>query len=245
MKRVLFVSMIGQPGRYDATVYDDLPGGDDEIHWVFLQLRDLGLADRIDYRGVFVCRGEALPDPDEADAVILGGSYHSVHDDLHWQHATRAWLKGYRETGRPLLGICGGHQMISEIDGAPVEPVPSGVLAGTQPITLTGEGNNHFLFRGYGPAPEFHFANEEYVAAAPNGASVLATRDELPCAALDHGGGWYSTQFHPEATAAGMALSWRPTHPEYADHYRPLPDGNLLLKNFLEGTGIIAAALSQ
>ena len=239
MKRVLFVSMIGQPGRYDAGIYDQMPGGDNEVHWVFLQLRDLGLADKIDYRGVFVCRGEALPGPDEAAAVILGGSYHSVHDDLDWQHAVRGWLHRYRATGRPLLAICGGHQMIAEIDGAPVEPVASGQMAGTMRVALTETGRGHFLFAGYGPEPEFHFANEEHVAAAPAGATVLATRPELLCAALDHGGGWVSTQFHPEATAESMATSWRPSHPEYMRNYRPLKDGSLLLKNFLEGAGVV------
>jgi len=239
MKRVLFVSMIGQPGRYDSSIYEGLPGGDDEVHWVFLQLRDLGLADKIEFHGVFVCRGEALPAADEADAVILGGSYHSVHDDLDWQHATRDWLREYRALGGPLLGICGGHQMISELEGAPVEVIASGKMAGTKPVTLTGAGRGHFLFAGYGAAPEFHFANEEHVAAVPAGATVLATRPELPCAALDHGGNWFSTQFHPEATAESMQVSWRRTHPEYAENYRPLKDGSLLLKNFLEGTGIV------
>ncbi len=242
MKRVLFVSMIGQPGRYDPTIYEGLPGGDDEVHWVFLQLRELGLADRLEYHGVFVCRGEALPAIDDADAAILGGSYHSVHDDLEWQRATRDWLARYRATGRPLLGICGGHQMICDIAGAPVERIASGVMAGTMPVTLTEAGRGHFLFAGYGCEPEFHWANEEHVARTPGGATALATRPEVPCAALDHGGGWYSVQFHPEATHRSMAVSWRPSHPEFADNYRPLDDGNLLLRNFLEGSGIVHAA---
>lgn len=239
MKRVLFVSMIGQPGRYDASIYEGLPGGDDEVHWVFLQLRALGLADKIEYHGVFVCRGEALPAADEADAVILGGSYHSVHDNLDWQHATRDWLREYRAYGGPLLGICGGHQMISELAGAPVRHIPTGQLAATLPVTLTEAGRGHFLFAGYEDTPEFHFANEEHVAALPHDSTILATRPELPCAALDHGGNWYSTQFHPEATADSMIVSWKPTHPEFSTNYHPLENGSLLLKNFLEGTGIV------
>ncbi len=241
MRRVLFVSMIGQPGRYDPTIYEGLPGGDDEVHWVFLQLRALGLADRLEYHGVFVCRGEALPDPGAADAVILGGSYHSVHDDLDWQRATRDWLSRYRATGRPLLGICGGHQMICDSAGAPVTRVGSGVMAGTMPVSLTAAGRRHFLFAGYGREPAFHWANEEHVATPPAGATILATRPEVPCAALDHGDSWYSVQFHPEATHESMAVSWRPSHPDFAENYRPLCDGNLLLRNFLVGTGIVDA----
>ncbi|HER20343.1 MAG TPA: type 1 glutamine amidotransferase [Chromatiales bacterium] len=239
MKRVLFVSMIGEPGRYDPAIYADIPGGDDEVHWVLLQLRELGLADRVDYRGVRICRGEALPAPGEADAVILGGSYHSVHDDLDWQRRTRDWLERYRGVGGPLLGICGGHQMVCEIDGATVEPLASGVMAGTMPVTLTDAGRAHFLFSGCREEPVFHWANEERVARPPDGALVLATRPEIPCAALDHGGGWYSVQFHPEATHRSMAVSWRPQHPEYAENYRPAPQGGRLMENFLKGTGIV------
>ena len=236
MKRVLFISMIGEPGRYDPRIYADQPGGDDEAHWVFRQLDALGLGQRIDYRGVYVCRGEALPEPDTADAVILGGSYHSVHDDLDWQHATRSWLDRYRDTANPLLAICGGHQMIAQAAGAAVESIPGGASAGTLPVQLTATGRGHFLFAGYTDAPEYHFANSEYVAAPPAGAVVLATRNDDPAAALDHGGNWYSVQFHPEATHDSMAASWRPKHPDRAARYRPVEDGNRLLKNFLEGT---------
>jgi GMP synthase-like glutamine amidotransferase len=179
----------------------------------FAALRALGLADKIEYHGVFVCRGEALPAADEADAVILGGSYHSVHDDLAWQHATRDWLREYRSVGGPM--------------------------AGTMPVSLTVAGRAHFLFAGYPSEPEFHFANEEHVTALPAGATILGTRPELPCPALDHGGNWLSTQFHPEATAESMATSWRPTRPEFMKNYRPLKNGNLILKNFLEGTGVV------
>ena len=66
-------------------------------------------------------------------------------------------------------------------------------------MQLTATGREHFLFAGCEDAPEYHFANSEYVTAPPVGAVVLATREELPAAALDHGGNWYSVQFHPEA----------------------------------------------
>ena len=46
------------------------------------------------------------------------------------------------------------------------------------------------------------------VARPPAGAEVLAALPGSTCLALDHGGGWLSVQFHPEATAAAMARAF-------------------------------------
>ena len=36
----------------------------------------------------------------------------------------------------------------------------------------------------------------------PTGATILAATADSPAVALDYGGGWYSVQFHPEASHA-------------------------------------------
>jgi GMP synthase-like glutamine amidotransferase len=231
--------MIGAPGRYDPTVYADEPGGDDEVHWVRLRLREIGVEAQVAYRGVRVCDGAALPPPEEADGVIVGGSYHSVHDDLPWQRETMAWLDCYRASGRPLLGICGGHQLVAHLSGASVEPVSGGPVAGSHNVTLTLAGRRHFLFAGFDAAPDFHFANFDHVAAPPNGATVLAMAPNMPCVAIDHGGGWYGVQFHPEATDSCLAVSWKPNDPALMRGYRPLPEAPRLIRNFLTGTGLV------
>jgi GMP synthase-like glutamine amidotransferase len=231
--------MIGAPGRYDPSVYADEPGGDDEVHWVRLRLREIGAESRIDYHGVRACDGATLPPPDEADGVIVGGSYHSVHDALPWQRETMAWLDRYRASGRPLLGICGGHQLIAHLSGALVGPVEGGPVAGSRGVTLTAAGRRHFLFTGFGDAPVFHFANFDHVPAAPAGATTLATGPGMPCVALDHGAGWYGVQFHPEATDSCLAASWKPLDPALMRGYRPLPEAPRLIRNFLTGTGLL------
>jgi GMP synthase-like glutamine amidotransferase len=231
--------MIGAPGRYDPSVYAGEPGGDDEVHWVRLRLREIGAEPRILYQGAKVCDGAALPPPTEVDGVIVGGSYHSVHDGLPWQHATLAWLDRYRTSGRPLLGICGGHQLIAHLSGAPVEPVAGGPIAGSFAVALTAAGRRHFLFEGFGDAPAFHFANFDHVAAAPQGAAILATGPHMPCTALDYGDGWYGVQFHPEATDSCLAASWKPIDPALMRGYRPLPEAPRLIRNFLTGTGLL------
>ena len=225
--------MIGEPGRYDPAIFADQPGGDDEIHWFRACLEGLNLTARIDLHGVRACRDESLPPPGRWDAAILGGSFHSVHESRPWQRMIVDWLRAYRAHGRPLLAICGGHQLVAHMDGAPVAPLNGAPAAGSVPVRLTDAGQKHFLFDGYGDAPVFHFANSEHVGSAPAGARILATADRMPCAVLDHGGGWYGVQFHPEATHDLLAATWRSESPPVAPAYRPIPEATRLIGNFL------------
>ena len=57
--------------------------------------------------GVDICRGDTLPEVEDTDCVILGGTMHVVTEDRPWLHALYAWLRQYRATKKPLLGIVG------------------------------------------------------------------------------------------------------------------------------------------
>jgi GMP synthase-like glutamine amidotransferase len=237
---VLFISQLGLKGGDDARIFCRLPGGDDETVWVRQCLSSLGLDARIDYRGVRVDRGEALPAVEQIDAVILGGSIASVHDDEDWQIRTKDFLRAWRATGRPWFGICGGHQLASVLEGGTVEVNPHGATAGSYPVTRTAAGERHFLFDGFAPDAAFHFSNGDRVDQPPPGAVVLATRPGLPAAALDHGGNWYSVQFHPEATADLFGIVWSRRDPAKVANYRLLPGTERMLLNFLTGTGVLS-----
>lgn len=237
--RVFFLGMLGEPGAYPPSVFAERPGGDDECLWMRLLLRDAGLLDRIVYRGVRISRGEPLPAPGEADAFILGGSFHSVNDGLPWQRALADWLGGVRGAGRPLFGICGGHQMMCHVQGCPVERFDAGPLAGTYPVTLTRQGREHLLFRGFEPTPRFQFGNSEHVPVPPEGAVILASRTENPVCALDHGGQWYSVQFHPELGPEVFMDYFRHNQPDYVGNYQPAPEALGVIRNFLTGTGVV------
>ncbi len=228
--RLCYLSILGEPGTYDASVYADLPGGDDECAWI--RGRFGYLAD-VEIGGARVSHGEAIPDPASADAFILGGSYNSVHDDFPWQRALLAWFGELRAADKPLLGICGGHQLLSQFAGAAVTGVAEAPIAGTHSVGLTEAGRAAPLFAGLTDPATFHFANFEQVAAPPAGARILAATDRLPAAALDYGGNWYSVQFHPEADAHGLAISWAPTRPDLAAAYRDHPDGTRVIENFV------------
>jgi len=236
---LVFLGMLGAPGRYDPGIFAHMPGDDDELTWMRLLLKKMGLDDRVSYCGVKVSHGETPPDPADCDGVIVGGSFHSVNERLSWQMATVEWLRRYRATGRPLLGICGGHQLVCTLLGGTVEPMATGTMAGTFPVRLTDRGRTHALFAGLGQAPAFHFGNGEHVVRPPVGATVLADRTEDPACALDHGAGWMTVQFHPEAETDTFKGYWEQHKPANIDNYRPVPDAQRLIANFVLNTGVL------
>lgn len=238
---LLFVSMLGEPGRYDPAIFAEVEGGDDEVFWFRSMLAQNGLLDRVAFSGVHVTRGEALPDAKQFDAIILGGSFHSVHDDRPWQSELKEWLQGPRGRNTPVFGICGGHQLMATMDGATVETIPSGPMASTQTVALTDFGRDHFLFQGMHYPMTFHFGNYECVRNPPAAYKILAADDRMPAMALDHGGNWYSVQFHPEADDAAFTASWGDEAGDVSGKYIPTPDAPKIFWNFLTGTGVLTS----
>ena len=228
--RVAFISILGEPGTYDGSVYEGIPGGDDECQWF---RRGFGYLAGLEILGYRVSHGDPVPAPESADAFILGGSYNSVHDDFSWQRELLLWFGALKESGRPLLAICGGHQLLCSFAGSDVKAVRKAPVAGTIPVNLTEEGRRSPLFAGLGDSIEFHFANFEHVTALPDGCLLLAEQADVPIAAVDHGSGWYSVQFHPEAVVETISVGWSPRHPEIAKRYHHGDSGRQVIENFL------------
>ena len=87
--RIFFIEMLGEPGTYDASVYDSFVGKDQEGLWFKRRYAYLG---DVRFEIHSLPRGDSLPDPSEADGFVLGGSYNSVHDNYPWQRAVLSWL---------------------------------------------------------------------------------------------------------------------------------------------------------
>jgi len=227
--RIFFIEMLGEPGTYDASVYDDLP--DRDLEGIWFQKRYAYLGDvNITVRSL--PRGDSLPDAHEADGFVLGGSYNSVHDDYPWQRDVLSWLPSVRELSAPLLAICGAHQLLGKHYGGSVVAVDTAPCAGTLPVTLTDAGVQSPLLATIPADTRFHFGNSEEIAAVPSSATLLARSERAPVAALDYGGHWYSTQFHPEASAESLSISWANSAPELCDAYDNGDAGDRLIENF-------------
>jgi GMP synthase (glutamine-hydrolysing) len=228
--RVFFIEMMGVPGSFDASVYDHLPEREDEGLWF---VKRFGHVDGISIATRNVCIGEPLPTLAEVDALVLAGSYNSVHDDTDWQRRVRAWLPRMREQAVPILAICGSHQLIAHAAGAPVTKLADGPFAGTFPLRLTAAGRTSPLLRGIADGDCFHYANGEHVVEAPPGATLLGQSSKVPVAALDYGDHCYSTQFHPEGSEQTLGPIWQHKAPQLMENYHADDSGDLLVENFL------------
>lgn len=239
--RIAYISQFADPGSYNPETWCRVHGQDDEVVAFEALLKGLGIRDRFDYVGVHAHRGEALIDKlKDVDAVFLGGSFASVSDGYPWQRTILEWLQAWRATGRPLMGICGGHQLMATVLGGEVTRNPEGATVGSLPVTITEEGERHFLFNGFDNSSLFYFGNFDRVSYVPEGSVILATRRGLPAAALDHGGNWVSVQFHPETTCDRMATCWMEIDRIQATEYRFIVGSDRMILNFLTGTGLIS-----
>mmetsp|Transcript_90955 Transcript_90955/g.253114 ORF Transcript_90955/g.253114 Transcript_90955/m.253114 type:complete len:267 (+) Transcript_90955:117-917(+) len=246
---VLYISMLGEETSEEMAKCASSAEGADDSRWLVGRLQELGASELVDLTSLNIAGGDSLPDAGRFDFTILGGTFHGVYDARPWQLRLQSWLEAHRKTQKPLLGICGGHQAMAAVLGGDEVAVagdsgggrhvacrPGGKALGTIPVALTEAGVRHALFAGLGDTPAFHFANGDEVVKPPPGSTVLASTADSPAVALDYGGGWQSTQFHPEASYRvfqHLADQGVIGQPPIGLPYRPAPAGRALLANFL------------
>lgn len=235
-KSLVFISMLGEKQHFDPDQFSDLCSSGLEKDWVVDWFGPIAQEMNFVLSGVDICRGDVLPTVESVDCVILGGTMHVVTEDRSWLLKLYAWLRQYRKTEKPLLGICGGHQMVStQFEDGKLTGRAAGTLAGTYEIELTELGCKHPLFDGLSINPRFNFAN--YLHVVPSKAQkgrVLARIGESSAICIDHGAHWYTTQFHPESRQSVWSRMYEHSKPEYIENYSSDQDGVAFIKNFIK-----------
>ena len=171
-------------------------------------------------------------------AVLIGGHFTEV--GAYPSGARDAVLAWAADPDRPVLGLCGGHQLIAEAHGGATGPIstdpahmegvpcPStidyttldhdgpGARFGYLPVELTEHGHGHPLFAGLPPSPRLLHLHYWHVARLPEGFVPLARSADGVVQAMAHESRpIFGVQSHPEG--------FLPSH----------PDGRLLLERFL------------
>lgn len=141
-----------------------------------------------------LAKGDALPELAAFDGYILPGSEAGVYDERPWMIPLRRFLESVRDAGKPLYGICFGHQLMADTFGGKAVKADKGFCHGSREFE-TAEGQSL----------QAHVSHQDQVIKVPPGATVTARSDYCPVGALAYDFPAMSTQFHPEYRPDFMA----------------------------------------
>jgi len=186
-------------------------------------------------------------------ALVIGGN---VTDWAEYDEAHLLRMYGIIQSAElPILGICGGLQLIAMAHKTPLGPMrrleegekdPDASFApgyykewGFVPLHILKPDP---LFDGLGERPVFLAAHYWEVKAVPPGFELLASSDACRTQAVRRvGTPVYGTQFHPEAYIDGQdgRCSWLVDLVYPAGYTQRQPHGRSLLVNFFRLAGLV------
>lgn len=139
---------------------------------------------------------------DGVDGVVIGGSGNfSVHDprSASWVGGLRTLLDTAFSRSIPGFGVCFGHQLMGVHLGADVITDRARMEAGTMAFRLTEGAARDPVFGRFVGRMRGHTGHTDHVMSVPDGATLLASTEQVPVQAFRvEGQGWWTTQFHPD-----------------------------------------------
>ncbi|PWG16922.1 type 1 glutamine amidotransferase [Salibaculum griseiflavum] len=124
--------------------------------------------------------------PETCDGWLITGSKHGAYEDHAWIPPLEDLIRAIRDSGRPLVGICFGHQIIAQALGGRVEKFKGGWAVGRQAYDWEGE------------TLHLNAWHQDQVVSLPDGAEVIASNPHCAYAALRIGDAVLTVQPHPE-----------------------------------------------
>ena len=146
---------------------------------------------------VQVRHGEFPDSIDDWDAFLITGSAAGVYDDFDWIEPLRALIRDIAQSGKPLVGICFGHQIIADTLGGKAVKSDKGWGLG---VRESGVEDPPAFAKELSGALKLLYVHQDQVTAPPTGATVFAGNDFCPIAAYHVDGRILGFQGHPEFT---------------------------------------------
>ncbi|MGI3168098.1 type 1 glutamine amidotransferase [Pseudooceanicola sp. C21-150M6] len=165
---------------------EELQGESGDYDAMFRRLLD---GNGFDFATYNVVDNDFPAGPQACDGWLITGSRHGAYDDLPWISQLEELIRAIRDSGRPLVGVCFGHQIIAQALGGKVEKFAGGWGVGRQTYRL---GDSETSLNAW---------HQDQVVALPPGATTLASSDFCENAVIAYGSQIYTVQAHPEFTA--------------------------------------------
>ncbi|MEO0822181.1 MAG: gamma-glutamyl-gamma-aminobutyrate hydrolase family protein [Pseudomonadota bacterium] len=164
------------------------------------------VAPQLSLRAYPVMDGVFPASAEECDAWLVTGSKFGVYDPEPWIAGLAAFLREARSAGRPILGICFGHQMLAEAFGGRVVKSEKGWGVGRHSYDVHDRPR---WMADAGESLAFYANHQDQVVALPEDARTLASSAFCPHAMVAYGDTEapyaLSLQAHPEYTQAMAA----------------------------------------
>jgi GMP synthase-like glutamine amidotransferase len=222
------------------------------VHWLqHAEHEDLGciapwLAARgHEVRASRLQRGEAPPSVAAYDwLIVLGGPMNIYeHAAYPWLVAEKQAIRAALLTGKRLLGICLGSQLVADQLGGPVVKNPEPEV-GWHAVATTAAARTEGPFKGF---PDrfmaFHWHGDTF--ALPPDAAPLMASEACANQAFAHGARVAGIQFHLEVTAAN-ARDWFAVERPAPSRYVQAPEAILAaLPQFAENNRLMLKLLEN
>ena len=144
-----------------------------------------------------IYKDDNYPSLESDDLWIISGSEYSVYDDLTWLNSFKYKVLEAINRGKPILGVCFGHQLLANVLGGTVVKNKLGWEVGYAPIELTSNGANSLLFNNFSSSFYAAETHQDIVHKLPAKCTILA-KNNMGIQSFSYNDHIFGVQFHPE-----------------------------------------------